>query len=200
MRQSNTNVLNAVSCASPGACVAVGYYFNGSKEQTLVEMLLNGSWQVSTSADNTSNTNALNAVACSSPASCVAAGYYYKKNSDQTLVETLAGGSWRLTTSPDQSTYNNVLNAISCTSSGSCVAGGYYSNGSKDQVLVETAVRWCVVCHPRPGRELERQRLQRDLVPGERFLRRRWLLLQRERRPDPRRHLGERYLGGDVQP
>ena len=189
MRQTNANVLNAVSSASSGACVAVGYYFNGRKEQTLVEMLLDGSWRVSTSADDTSNTNALNAVACPSPASCVAAGYYYKKNSDQTLVETLAGGSWKLTTSPDQSTYNNVLNAISCTSSGSCVAGGYYSNGSKEQVLVETSKcgeRWSV-SHA-PDASSNANVFERDLLPGERLLHSGWLLLQRERRPDPRRH------------
>ena len=47
-----TNLLNSVSCTSPGlahpgagSCVAVGYYYNGSKDQALIETLRDGAWR-----------------------------------------------------------------------------------------------------------------------------------------------------------
>ena len=35
----STNVLNGVSCTAAGSCVAVGYYYTGSVDRTLVETL-----------------------------------------------------------------------------------------------------------------------------------------------------------------
>ena len=40
------NVVNGVACPSGGPCVAVGYYFDGSRDLALAESLVNGSWQV----------------------------------------------------------------------------------------------------------------------------------------------------------
>src|ERR1700692_2276845 len=58
------NEVNGVACPPGGPCVAVGDYFNGSKELALAESLVNGSWQVVPTPDAGSGANALNAVSC----------------------------------------------------------------------------------------------------------------------------------------
>jgi hypothetical protein len=149
---SEPNQLNGVSCTSSTSCVAVGYYFNGSADQTLIETLSGGSWSITTSPDtSTSENNQLNGVSCTYSTSCVAVGYYYNGSVDQALIETLSGGSWSITTSPDTSTSeHNLIFGVSCTSSTSCAAVGYYYNGSVDQALIETLSggSWSITTSP----------------------------------------------------
>jgi hypothetical protein len=80
------NVVNDVACPSGGPCVAVGYYFNGSRDLALAESLVNGTWQVVPTPDAGSSTDALNAVSCPAAGACVAVGYYNNGKTDQTLI------------------------------------------------------------------------------------------------------------------
>ena len=65
------NVVNGVACPPGGPCVAVGYYFNGTRDLALAESLVDGSWQVVPIPDAGSSTDALNAVWCASSGTCV---------------------------------------------------------------------------------------------------------------------------------
>ena len=61
---SRPNELNGVSCPAGGTCVAVGYYDNGQKDQTLIETFSAGSWHIVRSPDQGPSTNVLNSVSC----------------------------------------------------------------------------------------------------------------------------------------
>ncbi len=141
---SGTNLLNSISCTAPAplhpgaaSCVAVGYYYNGSKDQALIETLTGGVWHASASPDQGPYTNFLSGVSCPSATVCVAVGYYYTGNKDRALVESLAKGVWKLGAAADQGPSNNGLNGVACSSPTSCDAVGYYYTGSKDQTLIE---------------------------------------------------------------
>src|ERR1700735_1387373 len=78
------NVLNAVSCSSASACVAVGYYdtpeptmrpLSRTAYQTLVESWNGSNWSIVPSPDTwPTEDNLLNAVSCSTPPAIVAVG------------------------------------------------------------------------------------------------------------------------------
>jgi hypothetical protein len=138
---SETNQLEGDSCTSSTSCVAVGYYYNGTVEQTLIETLSDGSWSLIEGPDTSaSENNYLYGVSCTSSTSCVAVGYYYASGIAQTLIETLSGGSWSITTSANNGSDANQLYSVSCSSSTSCVAVGSYYDSSTTyyQTLVET--------------------------------------------------------------
>ena len=144
------NVLNAVSCSGPSACVAVGY-FTGSTDQTLIESWNGSAWSIVPSP-NTSPTqdNVLNAVSCSGPSACVAVGYF-TGSTDQTLIESWNGSAWSIVPSPNSSpTQENLLNAVSCSGPSACVAVGDYFTGSNDQTLIESwnGSAWSIVSSP----------------------------------------------------
>ena len=72
---SNTPL--GVTCVSASDCWAVGYYYNGSYAQTLIERWDGTSWAI-VSSPNTSPTQAnfLYGVTCVSASDCWAVGYY----------------------------------------------------------------------------------------------------------------------------
>ncbi len=136
---SQLNVLNGVSCTSVTSCVAVGYDFNGTANQTLVETFNGGAWSIAASPSSSlSQLNVLNGVSCTSATSCVAVGDYFNGTANQTLVETFNGGAWSIAASPNNSTtQENDLMADSCTSASSCVAAGSHFVSGVGQTLVE---------------------------------------------------------------
>jgi hypothetical protein len=123
------NVLRAVTCASASDCRAVGYYYNGSAYQTLVERWDGSSWALVTSANSSSTDyNVLYGVTCPSSSDCWAVGYYYPNGTPvQTLIERWNGSSWTIVTSPNTSTTQyNQLQSITCASASDCWAVGDY--------------------------------------------------------------------------
>jgi hypothetical protein len=72
-----------VSCSSPSACTAAGYYFTAGGTQTLIESWNGSAWSIVPSP-NASQINLLLGVSCSSSSACTAVGYY---GSRQTLIE-----------------------------------------------------------------------------------------------------------------
>ncbi len=149
------NVLSGISCFNPTDCVAVGYHYNGTTNQTLVETLSGGSSTVTPSPNvGSDQQNALYGVSCSDPTDCVAVGTYYNGTANQTLVETLSGGSWTVTPSPNVGTnQQNELFGVSCSDPTDCVAVGTYYNGTTNQTLVETLSEgsWTVTPSPNVG-------------------------------------------------
>src|ERR1700694_2390827 len=152
---NQNNGLSGASCPDPNHCVAVGFYFNGGNDQTLVETLSGGTWTITLSPNLVTNeANALNGVSCSDPARCVAVGNYFNGTAEQTLVEHLSGGTWTITQSPNQGTnLVNRLNGVSCSDAAHCVAAGNYFNGTADQTLVETMSggSWTITQSPNQG-------------------------------------------------
>ena len=118
------NVLNGVSCTSTTFCMAVGDYYTGSVNQTLIEEWNGTSWSIVTSPNtSTAQTNVLYGVNCTSTSFCMAAGFYYTGSYEQTLVEEFTtvctGGSLNLT-APTSAIFPGItLNGLSQTSSGS---------------------------------------------------------------------------------
>ena len=145
---SQSNYLNGVSCVSSTSCIAVGTYYNGSVDQTLVESWNGTSWSIVASPNTSSSQyNYLNSVSCVSSNSCTAVGNY---SNSQTLVESWNGTSWSIVASPNvPGSQYNYLNGVSCVSSTSCIAvGSHY--GTSVQTLIESwnGTSWSIVASP----------------------------------------------------
>jgi hypothetical protein len=95
---SDGDALNDVTCVSSSDCWAVGYYYNGSVDQTLIEQDTGSGWVVVPSPDTSpTQDNVLNAVACLNADNCWAVGSSYLNGIDQQLLEQNSGGaSWSL--------------------------------------------------------------------------------------------------------
>jgi hypothetical protein len=143
------NFLKAVSCSSPSACTAVGFYSNA---QTLIESWNGSAWSIVPSPNaSTTQENILNAVSCSGPSACVAVGDYFADGADQTLIESWNGSVWSILPSPNTSpTQANDLGGVSCTLPAACVAVGQYSSGDFTQTLIESwnGSVWSIVPSP----------------------------------------------------
>ena len=147
------NLLNAVSCSAPSTCVAVGDYFNGSTQQTLIESWNGSAWSIVPSPNSSpTQDDLLNAVSCSGPSTCVGVGDYFTGSADQTLIESWNGSAWSIVPSPNtSSTEANDLGGVSCNLAASCVAvGQYYLSGDFSQTLIESwnGSVWSIVPSP----------------------------------------------------
>jgi hypothetical protein len=133
---SNSNVLEAVAATSSTNAWAVGYTYNGTAEQTLIEHWNGTSWkQVTSPNPGGSDGNILEAVAATSSTNAWAVGDYGTK--DQTLIEHWNGRAWKQATSPNPggSSNSNILHGVAATSSTNAWAVGYFSNGTAYQTL-----------------------------------------------------------------
>jgi hypothetical protein len=151
----NSNYVNrhlAVACSSQTACWAVGYYYGGSNQQTLIERWDGTAWAV-VSSPNPSATepNWLNAVTCVSASDCWAVGFSGYQG--KTLIERWDGTSWAVIPSPNPSgAYSSDLNDVTCASALDCWAVGYYYNLSarRTQTLIEhwDGTSWTIFTSP----------------------------------------------------
>lgn len=134
-----SHFLQAVSCSSPTACVAVGHANDPHGDLSLIETWDGATWSIAPSPNVSTTGNDLNGVSCPTPRACVVVGDQYDGSAYQTLVETLRGGAWSVTPSPNHSTTRvNSLLSVSCTSPMNCEAVGSFNNGTRDQTLIET--------------------------------------------------------------
>ena len=149
------NELYGVGCASSSECWAVGFYYTGSYDQTLIEEWNGTGWSIVPSPNtSTTETNQLGRVSCTSTTFCMAVGLYYTGSYDQTLIEEWNGTSWSIVTSPNTSTTEtNQLSDVTCVSSSDCWAVGHSNNGSLNQTLVEqwNGSTWAIIASPSPG-------------------------------------------------
>lgn len=128
--QSNTNVLNSVTCASSSDCETVGYFAIGIFFQTFVEHWDGTGWTTVSSPDgNPNDDNVFNSVTCNSASDCWAVGYFNAGDTnnvlDQTLVEHWDGSAWSIIASPNRDGFTfNELNTVTCLSASECWAAG----------------------------------------------------------------------------
>ncbi|MBV9448052.1 MAG: hypothetical protein JO345_19385 [Streptosporangiaceae bacterium] len=161
--------LQAVSCPSPGNCVAVGFYSAAGGDQPgVIETLTNGTWTPSNVPLPAGGSNPwLSAISCPSVSSCVAAGYFYAgqganagQGAPKGLIETLAHHAWHPEAAPvpqgSTSQYGVQLQGVACPAIGDCVAVGYYNADSKSSNsygFIDTLAvgKWTAVMAPQPG-------------------------------------------------
>ncbi len=134
---ANTSVLESVSCTGTSFCVAVGYYYTGTVNQTLIEQWNGTAWSIVASANSSATqSNELKGVSCTATTFCIAAGYFAPSSYSQNLVEQWGGTSWTIVATPDAGTSAaNSLRAVACTTSSFCMAAGSYLNASNTDTL-----------------------------------------------------------------
>jgi len=144
------NSLSGVTCASVSNCWAVGYYYNGSNPQTLIEHWNGTAWSIVTSPNATQN-DELSGVTCASASDCWAVGDYAIDSAGlpgQTLIEHWNGTAWSIVTSPNTSTgQDNRLFDVTCASASDCWVVGQHSF---DRTLIEhwNGTAWSIVTSP----------------------------------------------------
>lgn len=141
---------NSLACASPGNCVAGGYYraTNGAL-QAFVADETNGQWGnrvLLTGAGLRASRSALiEAVACPSAGNCSASGYDLVGTSYQLFAVSETGGHWgrAVPISLSQITVQTVgffLDSMSCYSAGNCAVGGAYQWETAPDSVVDQPV------------------------------------------------------------
>src|SRR5207237_1150006 len=133
------NFLQGVGVVSANDVWVVGYYFNGSVKQTLVEHWNGTAWSVVASPNiTTTANNFLQGVAVVSANDVGAVGCYdCDTTASRTLVEHWNGSAWSVVSSPNPGTGYIQLYGVAAVSASDVWAVGYYSNATGDQALVE---------------------------------------------------------------
>jgi len=161
--------LESVSCASRGACTAVGFYIDTSgSNYGLIDTLSGRTWAATqapepansgTDADGEQNA-LLYSVSCSPATSCAAMGHYTAASGAvYGLIDTLSGGTWVATEAPEPpnaSSSNPIVSliSVSCHSGGSCSGVGQYRDtGAYYYGLIETLSggTWTATEAPEPA-------------------------------------------------
>jgi hypothetical protein len=150
----------SVSCASPGNCVAGGYYgtWGRSGTQPFVISEVNGTWQAANRLQGLSfnahhpwapggpQFTEVTSVSCRSAGNCTAAGTALGFGSDGFVVRQV-NGRWGTaiavktptTTGKNQWIIQSVL--LSCSSPGTCAVAGYYGDPFHENPYVATEER-----------------------------------------------------------
>lgn len=120
--------LMAVSCTSPRACTAVGFFGNSSGRFALAERWNGTTWRIETLPKPA--TTELFAVSCSAAKRCTAVGYYHAKSGTRPLAEAWNGTTWHIQSVPlPKGAPGGIFAAVSCTSPSACTAtGGNFGN------------------------------------------------------------------------
>ena len=142
-------VLNGVSCTSPRACVAVGWYKNSAGGQdTLAEAWNGTAWSLRAAPSPPARGNALNGVSCTSASVCTAVG----SSGGRTLAEAWDGAAWTVRHTPNPQPAS-VLEAVSCTSASACTATGQSGYSTPFHTLAEAwnGTSWSIQKTPNPN-------------------------------------------------
>jgi hypothetical protein len=136
--------LNAASCVSRSACIAVGNTSNSRGTSLPLAQRWNGhSWSIQPTPSPADGGNLLG-VSCPSRSSCLAVGGHgnpFNEVPPGTLAERWNGSRWRIQATPNPPGGGWFLTAVSCTSSSACTAvGGRIEPPGKPQGTL--AERW----------------------------------------------------------
>ncbi len=147
-----SNDLLGVAATSSCDAWAVGEYFNGNAEQTLIERWGGTAWKIQPSPNlgGSGDDNVLNDVAAISPTDVWAVGYYFNGTADQALIEHWNGTVWQVVPSPNLgiSTSFNELEGVAAVSADNAWAVGQGAG----KALIEhwNGTAWKVQSTPRP--------------------------------------------------
>jgi hypothetical protein len=137
------SVLSAVSCTSPTACTAVGFFYLRGHVGTLAERWNGSSWVIQPTPNPGGGSiaiqNKLAGVSCSGAAACTAVGSSGSSGTSATLVERWNGTTWATQISVNPSGGDNLLAGVSCASEAECTAVGHATSSGTAVALAE---RW----------------------------------------------------------
>jgi len=162
-----TPLLNSISCASPGNCVAVGQYLGSRVTHPLLVTESDGTWGAGVepglpaNADTSPDPNqpdvggGLDLVSCPAAGDCTAVGWYTNKDAGHSVypwVLTESGGTWSAGQDAllpaDASILGDLdkgpspffgFTGLSCPSAGNCTAvGGYEDTNDAEEGLILT--------------------------------------------------------------
>jgi len=120
--QAGESYVEAVSCSSATACIAVGYFEGVTAEEPLAEQWNGHDWVIRAVPHD----GILRGVSCKSPTFCLAVGYYLVTSGYDELAAVWNGRKWTVQRStPDPGADGSFLNWIACTSPTWCSAVGY---------------------------------------------------------------------------
>jgi hypothetical protein len=156
------SVLSGVSCTSPTACTAVGYFTDAVGAGVPLAERWNGtSWTVQRTPRRVGATSSLLFdVSCASPRSCTAVGSFVTRSgSSLALVERWNGTSWSIQSTPNPRQANggrvSYLGGVSCASTTACTAVGHSGNisGTSGAALTErwNGAGWTIQRTPHPA-------------------------------------------------
>jgi hypothetical protein len=134
--------LNALSCASASACMAVG----GSDSGSLAERWNGTRWRIQPIPTPTGAVfSGLNGVSCLPPSFCMATGAYSASSSPNGPVKPLAerwnGKRWTIVRTPSRAgSVQTFLGQVSCTSRSACTTIG--EQHSATGIVHTVAERW----------------------------------------------------------
>jgi hypothetical protein len=148
------NELLAAAYAGASAW-AVGDYYDGAADRTLVEQWAGTSWRISPSPNVGTLHNELEGVGGSSPRDVWAVGRYEPPvGQERALAMHWNGLTWRVVPTPNQGLYHNELAAVADVGPANVWAVGHYDlhRSITDEALVEhwNGLRWTVVGCPHP--------------------------------------------------
>jgi hypothetical protein len=150
--------LEGLSCATSGACTAVGFFVIASgKTRTLVEVWNGNSWTIAASPNpQRSTTSELSGVSCTRAEACVAVGFSSNPSTGKTttLAEVSNWTEWRIQTTPSPTgEKDRYLQHVSCIRTSACTAVGYsISSSGSAKALAEAwnGTSWNVEVVPEP--------------------------------------------------
>ena len=160
-------LLNSISCASPGNCVAVGQYLGSGMTHPLLVTERDGTWgagvepELPPNADTSPDPNqpdvggGLEFVSCPAAGECTAVGWYTNKDAGHSVypwVLTESGGTWSAGQDALLPADASILGefekgpspffgftGLSCPSAGNCTAvGGYEGTNGAEEGLILT--------------------------------------------------------------
>ncbi len=147
---ASTNVLYGVAALSAGSAWAVGYYFNGTANQTLIVHWNGTRWRQVPSPDpgGAANYNVLTSLTALSAGNIWAVGGYSIGTVNHSLIAHWNGARWRPVPSP-----GSGLDGVAGASPRNIWAVGEYSSGLTSQTLIVhwNGIRWRRVPSPDPG-------------------------------------------------
>lgn len=157
--------LDAVSCTSPGNCVAVGQFVDTSPaRRAMIDTESGGAWSSSQVAPLPTDAErnpwaGLFGVKCFVGGNCVAVGVYQGPNGGQGLIDTESNGLWSstrrapLAAGKSLTSDSDQLIGLSCVSAAHCVAVGQDTEGLNDApvAITSTGTQWSAVDEPRPA-------------------------------------------------
>ena len=137
---TGARVLLGVSCASPDACMAVGYtqHVGGGTHQPLAEAWNGKTWKITPAASPGTTNTQLAAVSCTAPSACTAVGFGIHGLGPLPLAETWNGTTWTIQQAPlPAGAKHGQLSGVSCTTATACTAVGQWAAGTTTGTLAE---------------------------------------------------------------
>lgn len=152
--RTTVNVLSGIAAVRPGDLWAVGHYWDGTANRTLVEHWNGRRWSLVPSPNSSAAENVLYVPAVASPRVVWAAGTYRPapRAHDRTLIERWNGRVWRVVPSPNVPGQDNLLFGIAARGPDAWAVGRH--DGSAGGPLAEhwDGTRWTIVPSQKVGR------------------------------------------------